>query len=55
MFNRKLRRRIRSLEESLNLRYSPKDGKDDYDEHVPDEYGRITDYDKLVKESNTKK
>ena len=45
---KQLLRRIRSLEEMLNVVYSS-DACDDEGCHVADEYGRIKNYDALVK------
>ena len=45
---KQLLRRIRSLEEMLNVVYSS-DACDDDGCHVADEYGRIKNYDALVK------
>jgi len=55
MFNRKLKRRLKSLEQFLGVVFSPKDTKDDYDEHMTDEYGRMVDFNKMQDEFYEKK
>ena len=47
---KKLKKRIRSLEDFLDVSYSPEDSKDDYAEHYASEYGRMNDLDKVVRE-----
>lgn len=57
MFNRSLKRRIKSLEEKLGLRYIPKEGKWEDAEHVPQEWDHtfFTSVSKMIKEWREKK
>jgi len=51
----KVLKRLISLEEALGLIYSPGDGKEGYDQHVNDSYGRFVELDKIIEERRTKK
>lgn len=53
--NKKLLRRIMSIEECLSIKYSGKDCKDDYEEHVIDNYGRIKSLDDIIEEKRKRK
>ena len=56
MFNRKLKRRLRSLEDFFGIAYSPKFDKHDDAQHFVDDWGsRMVDLDKMLKEWREKK
>lgn len=48
MFNRKLKKRIRSLEEYFGLAYKQPESRDDYSSHSTEKWGVADDIDKLV-------
>ena len=50
MFNKKLKRRLVSLEDYLGIAYSPRDEKDESDEHNTSEWSLLADLEKMKDE-----
>lgn len=50
MFNRKLKQRIKSLEEYLGVVFSPKDGKYDDAEHNKKDWGLMRNLEDMIEE-----
>jgi len=58
MFNKKLRKRIRSLEDFLGIVYRAPEDRKDWDEDISHDYGFMEDTNELIKghhEAKTKK
>ena len=52
--NKKLLKRIKSLEDYLGLRYTPADNKDDYADHIAQGYGIMRRVEETLKTKENK-